>query len=127
MMSKKKILVVDDEKDVLAYLTALFQDNGYDTVTAGNGIEAMEKAESENPDLITLDITMPDQSGVRTYRKVKDSDRLKGIPVVIITAMGEDMNHFLKRLGGFKKPEGFMAKPIREAELVEMVANLLAG
>jgi len=127
MSGKKKILVVDDEKDVLAYLTALFQDQGYETVTAENGLEAMERARTEKPDLITLDITMPDQSGVRTYRQIKDSEQLRGIPVVIITAMGESMNHFLKRLGGFQKPQGFMAKPIEEARLLEMVGGLLAG
>ncbi|MFZ5563095.1 MAG: response regulator [Thermodesulfobacteriota bacterium] len=123
----KKILVVDDEQDVLNYLTALFQDNGYQTVTAGDGLKAVEAARAEKPDLITLDITMPDQSGIRTYRQYKQDPALKKIPVIIITAMGEDVNTFIKRLQGFVKPEGFMSKPIDPDRLVEMTAGLLAA
>jgi len=58
MTDKKKILIVDDEPDVLTYLTALFQDNGYDTLTAEDGVKGFDLAKSEMPDLITLDITM---------------------------------------------------------------------
>ena len=123
----KKILVVDDEQDVLNYLTALFQDNGYRTVTAGDGLKAVEVARSEKPDLITLDITMPDQSGIRTYRQYKQDPELKSSPVIIITAMGEDVNTFINRLQGFVKPEGFMAKPIDPDKLVTMTAGLLSA
>ena len=126
MSEKKKILVVEDEQDVLTYLTALFQDNGYNTVSAVDGVEALEKARSEKPDLISLDIVMPDQSGVRTYRQYKKDDELKDIPVIIVTALGDSMRRFLKRLGGFPEPEGFMAKPIDKEKLLKMVADLLS-
>ncbi len=126
MSEKKKILVVEDEQDVLTYLTALFQDNGYDTVTAVDGVEAFERARTEKPDLISLDIAMPDQSGLRTYRQYKKDDELKDIPVIIVTAFGDSMKSFLKRLGGFPEPEGFMAKPIDKEKLLKMVADLLS-
>lgn len=126
MTEKKKILIVDDEPDVLTYLTALFQDNGYDTLTAGDGVTGFDLAKSELPDLITLDITMPDQSGVRTYRYYKGNDKLKNTPVVIITAIGDTMRSFLKKLAGFPEPEGFMTKPIEEDALLNMVSNLIS-
>jgi CheY-like chemotaxis protein len=119
-------LVVEDEQDVLAYLTTLFQDNGYDTVSAVDGVEALERARTEKPDLISLDIAMPDQSGLRTYRQYKKDDELKDIPVVIVTALGDSIRSFLKKLGGFPEPEGFMAKPIDKEGLLKMVADLLS-
>jgi len=126
MSKKKKILVVEDEQDVLTYLTTLFQDNGYDTVSAVDGVEAFEKARTEKPDLISLDIVMPDQSGLRAYRQYKKDDELKDIPVIIVTALGDSMRSFLKRLGGFPEPEGFMTKPIDEEKLLKMAADLLS-
>ena len=126
MSEKKKILVVEDEQDVLTYLTALFKDNGYDTVTAVDGVEAFERARTEKPDLISLDIAIPDQSGLRTYRQYKKDDELRDIPVIIITALGDSIRSFLKRLGGFPEPEGFMAKPIDKEKLLKMVADLLS-
>lgn len=125
MNKKKKILVVDDEKDVLTYLTTLLEDNGYETISAGDGLKGFDLAKSEKPDLITLDITMPDQSGVRTYRYYKEDEELKNIPVIIVTAIGDSMRSFLKKLAGFSEPEGFMNKPIDEAELLKMVSDLL--
>jgi CheY-like chemotaxis protein len=126
MSDKKKILVVDDEQDVLIYLTALFQDNGYEVITAKDGVEGFDRAKTEKPDLITLDITMPDQSGVRTYRYYKGNDELMKIPVIIITAIGDSMRSFLKKLSGFPEPEGFMNKPIDEKTLLKMVSDLLS-
>ena len=107
-------------------MTTLFQDNGYDTVSAVDGVEGLERARKERPDLISLDIAMPDQSGLRTYRQYKEDDELKDIPVIIVTALGDSMRSFLKRLGGFPEPEGFMAKPIDKERLLKMAADLLS-
>ena len=126
MTTKKKILIVEDEKDVMTFLKAIFEDNGYDTVTAADGREGLDMAKSESPDLITLDLAMPNQSGVRTYRQYREDSELKKIPVIIITAVGDDMRRYFKKVPGFSKPEGFMNKPIDEKALVTMVANLLS-
>jgi CheY-like chemotaxis protein len=125
MAVKKTILVVDDELDVVTYLCTLFEDNGYDTLRALNGVEALEMAKSHRPNLITLDMTMPEQSGVRTLRDLKSDPDLAKIPVVIVTGIGESMNSFIRKIPRFPRPEGFIAKPIQREALVGIVTQLL--
>ena len=128
---RKKILVLDDEPDVVTYLETLLRDNGYDTVSARDGREGMEKTLSEKPDLITLDISMPEQSGVRFYRELKDSPDLASIPVVVVTAVTgyggkpEDVQKFISSRKHVPPPEGFVAKPIDREELLEKIKTLL--
>ena len=124
---KKKVLVIDDEPDVVTYLTMLLEDNGFETVSAANGIEGMAKAKEIKPDLICLDITMPEQSGIRFYRNLKDEADLAHTPVVVVTAVtgkGGDPKPFEEFLSTRKvipPPEGFFSKPIdREAFLAEV-------
>jgi CheY-like chemotaxis protein len=123
----KRILIVDDEEDILGYLTTLFKDNGYETLTAGDGAEGFEMAKKEKPDLVTLDIIMPKESGVRFYRQMKGDEELKNTPIIIITALtgyGYDPEGFHKFIKSSKKvppPEGFMSKPVDTAELLELV------
>ena len=126
MSDPKTILIVDDEPDVRTYLKSLLEDNGYATALAADGVEAMAQARAIVPDLITLDITMPEQSGVRTYRDLKADDALGKIPVVVITAVGEPMHDFLKGRHQVPNPEGFMAKPIDQEALLKMLRDLLA-
>ncbi len=125
MTVKKKILIVEDEPDVSRYLQALFEDNGYDTLTALDGVEGYRLAKSGKPDLISLDIAMPNQSGVRTYRQYNKDPDLKHIPVIIVSAIGDDIKRFLNKLSGFEKPAGFMGKPIHEKKLIKMAADIL--
>jgi len=123
----KRILIVDDEEDILDYLTTLFKDNGYETLTARDGAEGFELAKKEKPDLVTLDIIMPKESGVRFYRQMKEDAELKKIPIIILTALtgyGYDPQGFHKFIKSSKKvppPEGFMSKPVDTAELLKMV------
>jgi len=129
---RKKILILDDEPNVVAYLETLLQDNGYDTVSAGDGREGMEKARSEKPDLITLDISMPEESGIRFYRELKQDPDLAGIPVVIVTGVTgyggkpEDFQKFISSRGKVPPPEGFVPKPIDRDELLKGVTSLLS-
>jgi len=129
---RKKILVLDDEPNVVAYLETLLQDNGYDTVSAGDGREGMEKVRSEKPDLITLDISMPEESGVRFFRDLKADPDLAGIPVVIVTGVTgyggkpEDFQKFISSRGQVPPPEGFVPKPIDRDELLKGVTSLLS-
>lgn len=125
MNDQKKVLVVDDEQDVLIYLSTLFEDNGFSTITAENGILCLEKAKSELPDLITLDITMPEQSGIKTYRYLKHEPDLLHIPVIIITAVGEPIKSVLNEFAAFPEPEAFISKPIDQKELIEIAKRLL--
>lgn len=127
----KKILIVDDEQDVVTYLKAVFEDNGYETVTAVNGEEALEKLKSDKPDLVTLDISMPEKTGTRFYKEVKDDQELRKVPIVIITGItgyGDDKEAFKKFISSRKTvppPEGFIPKPIDREELLALVAKLL--
>ena len=130
--TKKKILVVDDEQHIVTYLETLLSDNGYATISAFDGEEAMETARSEKPDLVTLDITMPKASGVRFYREFKNDPDLASTPVVIVTAVtgyGGDpggFKDFISTREQVPPPEGFVAKPIDKEELLRAVADLLA-
>ena len=83
----KRILVIDDEPDERLYISTLLEDNGYVTETAEDGNEGLEKAETVSPDLITLDITMPEKSGVRFYREIRKNPQLCKIPIVVITGV----------------------------------------
>jgi CheY-like chemotaxis protein len=126
MSEQKTILIVDDEPDVRAFLGSLLADHGYATLEAVDGVQAMKLAREASPDLITLDITMPEQSGVKSYRQLKEDAALAKIPVVIITAVGEPMEHFLKTRKRLPNPEGFMAKPIDADKLLLLIAELLS-
>ena len=88
--AKKKILIIDDERSVVTYLETLLEDNGYETVSAEDGRIGFEKAKSEKPDLVCLDITMPQESGIRFYRNLKDDPELGSTPVVVVTAVTGD-------------------------------------
>jgi CheY-like chemotaxis protein len=128
----KKILIVDDEPDIVSYLEMILQDNGYETVVAVNGAEAMEKVRSEKPDLVTLDISMPEASGTRFYKEMKTDSELKAIPVFIVTGvtgLGGDQYAYEKFISNRRlvpAPEGYFPKPIEREEFVKAVREALA-
>lgn len=128
----KKILIVDDEPGVVSYLEMLLRDNGYETISAGNGREGIEMVRQEKPDLVTLDISMPEASGSRFYKEIKTDSDLASIPVVIITAVtgyGGDPYAYEKFISGRRlvpPPEGFFPKPIDREQLLETIRKLLA-
>ena len=127
----KKILIVDDEPDVLSYLEMLLQDTGYETITASNGLEGLEAVKREKPDLVTLDVSMPEASGTRFYKEIKRDAELAGIPVVIVTAvtgLGGDPDAYRKFISGRRivpPPEGFFSKPIDPDVFLAKVRDLL--
>jgi DNA-binding response OmpR family regulator len=125
MSDKKKILVVEDEPDIVKWLTVLFENNGYEVVSATDGGEGFSKAESENPDLITLDISMPKESGIKMYGKLLNSDKLSGIPVIMVTVATPELNSFLARLKQKKSPAAFFEKPVKDTQLLEKVRELI--
>ena len=128
----KKILIVDDESAVVAYLEMLLQDGGYETVSAPDGRQAMEMVKREKPDLVTLDISMPEASGTRFYKEIRTDPDSASIPVVIITAVtgyGGDpyaYKDFISHRRLVPPPEGFFPKPIDKDELLKTVQKLLA-
>lgn len=127
----RKILVIDDEPDVVRYLEMLLQDNGYQTVSAPDGKRGFEKARVEHPDLICLDITMPEKSGVRFYRELRGDRDLSQVPVVVVTAVtgfGGDptsFEQFLDTRPQVPAPDAFVPKPIDRGAFLAAVAHLL--
>ncbi len=122
--NNKTILIVDDEPDVQVYISTLLEDNGYATVTAKDGAEALEKVKSSRPDLITLDISMPETSGVRLYRDIKESEQLKDIPVIIVTGITKDFERFISTRKQVPPPDGYISKPIDQDEMLKLIEKL---
>lgn len=91
MKSAPKILVVDDNPKNVKLLTDLLGVKGYQLVTAPNGAEALEKVKAEKPDLVLLDVVMPEMSGFEVCRKIQDSDATRLLPVVMVTVLDKLM------------------------------------
>lgn len=125
MADKKKILIVDDEPDVLEWFSTLFEDNGYSTLTARDGFDGFEKAESELPDLITLDITMDKESGVKMYRKLHDSEKVNKIPVIMITGIDPQFKKFIEKRKQVDPPAAYFEKPVDKDELLSKIKELI--
>lgn len=126
----KKILIVDDEPAMLTYLSTVLQDHGYTTVCSQSAEEAWEKALEESPDLITLDLLMPEKTGIKLYKDLRKHDRLGAIPIVIITGFTQEqypMIDFRKFIyeRSIRGPEAFLEKPVAPEALVETVEKVL--
>jgi DNA-binding NtrC family response regulator len=100
----KKILVIDDDPNIVKYLEALFNDNGYETFLAYDGTEAEEIVRSTKPDLITLDLDMPKEWGPRFYRKMIKNQELKDIPVIVISGLSDPEHAIKKAVAVVRKP-----------------------
>ncbi len=118
-----KILVVDDEADILLYYSTLLEDNGAQVIQASDGDKALELARSEKPDLITLDLSMPGTDGGVVFESLRKDPELSHIRVCIITGKPE-----LRRLiydRPVTPPEGYLDKPVDDATLLLNVRKIL--
>ncbi len=125
MAELKKILIIDDEEDVRTYLSTFFTDNGLSVISAVDGKEGIEKAVAEKPNLITLDVSMPEESGVRALRDLQNNEVTKNIPVIIVTGVSTDIKRFIESRKQVHPPEGFFEKPIDRDKLLKKVKELL--
>ncbi len=129
----KRILILDDEPDIVTYFETLLNDNGYETLSAEDGIEGLEKAKNEKPDLITLDISMPKKSGVRFYRELKSDPEVSSIPVIIVTAVTDDagdpysLTELIQGSESLPAPQGCISKPIERDAFLAVIENTLAS
>ena len=121
----KTVLVVDDDPDARDFLATVLQDNGFVATMARDGIEAIAMIEQQPPDLVALDITMPEKSGVAVYRKLKEDEQFSGIPVIIVTGISDDFKKFISNRRQVPPPEGYIQKPVDHAEFLKMVRGLL--
>lgn len=125
MAEGKKILIIDDEEDVLTYLSTFFEDNGFEVILASNGKEGVQKAIQEKPALITLDVSMPEESGVKALREIQENDVTKSTPVILITGVSYDFKKFIETRKQVHPPEGYFEKPVDREKLLEKVNELL--
>ncbi len=125
MADKKKILVVDDEPDMVEWLTTFFQDNDFETDFANNGFDGFEKVKADRPDLITLDITMDKESGIKMYRKIHEDETTRDIPVVMLTGVSADFKRFISTRKQVPPPQAYFEKPVDRDALLAKVRELL--
>ncbi len=117
-----KILSVDDSKAIRIIVTRAFRNHDCVVIEAGNGEEGLAKAATEKPDLIILDITMPVMDGVTMLGKLKESEDLKQIPVIMLTAeSGRENVAYIARLG----VRDYIVKPFKEDQLLEKVGRVV--
>jgi two-component system phosphate regulon response regulator PhoB len=117
------ILVVDDERDLVSLLDFNLRQAGFETVLATNGEQALQAVRRRAPDLVLLDLMLPDIPGTEVCRQLKSDARTKGIPVVMLTARGEELD----RVVGFELgADDYVVKPFNARELLARVRKLLA-
>jgi len=121
-VAESKILVVDDNEQNLELLVAYLETLQCPVVTAFDGVDALEKVASENPDLILLDIMMPRMSGFEVCRKIKSDPTTRDIPVIMVTALNELTD--IER-GVESGTDDFITKPVNRLELTTRVKSLL--
>ena len=122
---KKTILIIDDEPDTVSYFKGLLEDNGYATVTAENGEKGLAKVGDSIPDQITLDVTMPEMSGVKFYKTMRDDEKYKNVPIIFITGVSHDFKSFISSRKQVPAPDGYIAKPIDKKKLLQLVGDLI--
>lgn len=122
MSSKYKILLVDDEPDILEFLSYNLKKEAYNVYIASNGKEAVMIAKKENPHLIILDVMMPDMDGIETCREIREIPGLKDVMIAFLTARNEDYS----QIAGFDVgADDYINKPIKPRVLISRIKALL--
>ncbi len=120
--NEHKILLVDDEQDILEFLSYNLKKEGYNIFTANNGKEAVAVARKENPHLIILDVMMPDMDGIETCREIREIPGLKDVMIAFLTARSEDYS----QIAGFDVgADDYINKPIKPRVLISRIKALL--
>lgn len=139
----KRILIVDDEPDAISYISSVLEDNGYEYLSAENGEEGLELAKKEKPDMILLDLIMPEKSGMLMFQELKKDPELGNIPVIVVSgaseALGVDLRNFMikqprkrkEKVGEttgkaqFAEPNAYVDKPVDPNELIKVIKEHL--
>jgi len=117
-VKNKKILIVDDESDIIDTISFRLQQEGYECISASDGIEALKKAHTENPSLIILDIMLPKMNGYKVSRLLKFDEKYQHIPIIMLTAKTQDS----ERITGIETgADGYLTKPFDMDNLIAMI------
>lgn len=123
-MSERRVLVVDDDEDMIRFLTRVLETAGYTVVTAYDAAEAVIQAQRERLDLIVLDIVMPEGGGFGVLQQLTTSPETRAIPTIVLTGSDEPAVEAWARAAG---AAGFLRKPCESATLLEAVRTAIAG
>jgi len=125
-MEKKKILLVDDDVDFAEATKLILESKSYDVAVAYDGQEGMKKVKTEQPDLIILDVMMPEMDGYEVCAKLKADPKYGHIPILLLTAVGEAIStsKYTREMGMRTEADDYIPKPVEPVELVERVENL---
>jgi DNA-binding response OmpR family regulator len=125
MVSKKKIMVVDDEPMTTEFLKTLLEMSGYDVIPILSGKECLDKLKTEKPDVILLDIMMPEVNGWEVLEKIEEDDNYKKIPVIIISAKDQPVDKMLAE--DRYKVADYIVKPFSNKELIEKIKKIVGN
>jgi len=121
----KRILVVDDTKSIREIVSYLLRSRGFEVIEAADGLDAWEKATTEQPDLIVLDAMIPRKTGFEICEQLKKDERWKKIPVLMLTALTRDSGKSDEYWREKSQADDFVSKPFRAQDLVERILRLL--
>jgi CheY-like chemotaxis protein len=116
-----KVLVVDDDPIMHRVLKHYLEANGYEMISANNGVTGVETAQRELPNVILLDVRMPEMSGLAALRRLREIESTKSIPVIVVTVNEDRTTQMESEMSGATM---FLAKPFRSAELLEHIRRL---
>ena len=122
-----KILIVDDDPDLVEAVTMILESKDYDVIAAYGGIEGLEKAKTEAPDLIVLDVMMPDKDGYVVCKELKGDPKYREIPILLLTAVVSKISttRYTQQMGLETEADDYIDKPVEPAELVKRIEVLL--
>lgn len=122
MKKKARILAVDDDEKILRVIEALLIPHGYEVIPARNGQEAITAMTGTKPDLVLMDIFMPKMDGYTALGAIKKDVATREVPVIMVTAVGQELN---KKLAETLGAAGYITKPFKSAELLDIIDRLL--
>ena len=122
MKEKKKVLIVDDEPDIVILLKSRFESNGFKTIGVSNGKEAIDKALQEKPDIILLDLLMPVMDGYEAMRHLRKNEKTRDIPIILFTAAPPE--EVIKKGDDTMQAIDFVIKPFDEGALSTLLTRV---
>ncbi len=123
--NRSRVLVVDDEPDMVIFLCAWLEDNGYDTISATDGGRALQLIVEHPPDILLMDLNMPNHSGFELYREIQSRDELRKIPVIFITGLSQ-YKIYNSDCSPLPEPAACMQKPLDMECLRDTIMHLLS-
>ena len=123
----KKILLVDDDPDFVEAVSLILKPKKFDVVTAYDGMEGLKKAKSEKPDLIVLDVMMPEKDGYAVCKELKSSPQMSHIPVLLLTGVASHVptTRYTQEMGLETEADDYLDKPVEPEVLVKRIEALL--